>query len=103
MGYKIIKTERAERDLDRIVYYLVKSLGNPPAASALLDAIDKCYDELEDTPLIYERCSDPYLKAMGYRKAGIRNYIMVYKVDEESKTVTIMCFFHGSQDYEMLI
>jgi plasmid stabilization system protein ParE len=54
-------------------------------------------------PLMYEACRDPYLKSLGYRKAIINNYIMVYKVDEERETVYIMRFFHGKQDYEKLI
>ena len=53
--------------------------------------------------MMFEACSDPYLKALGYRKAGIKNYIMIYKVHEHSKTVSIMRFFHGRQDYEKLI
>lgn len=36
-------------------------------------------------------------------KAGIRNYIMIYKVNESKKEVIILRFFHGRQDYEKLI
>ena len=54
-------------------------------------------------PLMYEACHDPYLKELGYRKAVIRNYIMVYKVDKDVKAVYVMRLFHGRQDYEKLI
>ncbi len=103
MGYKIVKTELAERDLDRIIGYIVETLENRPAAAALLDSIDKCYDDLERMPLMYEACRDPYLRSLGYRRAGIHNYIMVYKVDQAQKTIYILRFFHGRQDYEKLI
>lgn len=33
----------------------------------------------------------------------IRNYIMIYQVDKDRKTVNILRFFHGKQDYEKLI
>ena len=54
-------------------------------------------------PLMYEACRDPYLNALGYRKAGIHNYVMVYKVDEAAKQVMILRLFHGKQDYAKLI
>ncbi len=103
MAYKLIRTDAFQRDLDAVIAYLVLCLENKPAAAALLDAIEKSYEELERMPLMFEACHDPYLKELGYRKAGIRNYIMVYKVDEERKTVDLMRLFHGRQDYEKSI
>ena len=103
MAYKIIETELGQKDLSDIVDYIVRSLENPSAVSSLLDEIEACYDNLEQFPMMFETCHDPYFKALGYRKAGIRNYIMIYKVHESTKTVSIMRFFHGRQDYEKLI
>ena len=103
MAYKIIETQRARQDLIDIVDYIVSTLANPPAAAALLDEAEACYDRLERHPLMFEVCHDPHLKAMGYRKAGVKNYIMIYKVDEAEKTVVVMRFFHGRQDYEKLL
>ena len=103
MAYKIIETELGQRDLGHIVDYIVHSLENPSAAAALLNEIEVCYDTLERHPMMFETCADPYLKALGYRKVGIRNYIMIYKVHEPTQTVFIMRFFHGRQNYEKLI
>jgi len=52
---------------------------------------------------MYERCHDVYLEKEGYRKAVIKNYMLVYKVDEAAKTVIIHRFFYGAQDYVKLI
>ncbi len=103
MAYKLIETDAFQRDLDAVIAYIVMSLENRPAAVALLNAIEKSYADLERMPLMYEACHDPYLKELGYRKAGVRGYIMVYKVDKERKTVNLMRLFHGRQDYENLI
>ena len=103
MAYKIIETEQAQQDLCDIVAYIVSALENRSAAAALLDEVEACYDHLERHPLMFEACHDPHLKALGYRKAGIKNYIMIYKVDEMIKTVAVMRFFHGRQDYEKLL
>lgn len=58
---------------------------------------------MEKMPLMYGFCIDPRLRALGYHKAIIKNYVMVYKVDESAKVVTILRFFYGRQDYEKLI
>lgn len=103
MAYKIVETELALQDLDRILAYIALALANPPAASDFADAVDACYSDLEEMPLMYGFCSDPRLRAMQYHKAVIKNYVMVYKVDEVEKAVHILRFFHGRQDYENLI
>lgn len=103
MGYKIIETELGQKDLSNIVDYIIRSLENPSAAAMFLDEVENCYDGLERLPMMFEACRDPHLKALGYRKAIIQNYIMIYKVHEPTKTVSIMRFFHSRQDYEKLI
>lgn len=103
MAYKLIKTDSFHRDLDAVIAYIALSLENRIAAASLLDAVEKSYDDIERMPLMYEACHDPHLKELGYRKAVIHNYIMIYRVDERAKTVYILRLFHGRQDYEKLI
>ena len=43
------------------------------------------------------------MEAEGYRKALIKNYVAVYKVSKETKTVSILRFFYGTQDYKKMI
>ncbi len=103
MAYKILKTDAFQRDLDAVIGYIVLSLKNRIAAVSLLDDIEKSYRDLEYMPLMYEACYDPCLKELGYRKVKIRNYIMIYKVNEDEKIVYIIRLFHGKQNYEKLI
>lgn len=103
MAYKLVRTDAFQRDLDAAIAYIVLSLENKIAAISLLDAVEKSYGDLECMPLMYEACRDPYLKELGYRKTLIHNYVMVYKVDEDTKTIFLMRFFHSRQDYEKLI
>ena len=103
MGYKLEITPPASEDLEEIIAYIARELGNPTAAAALLDEVDECYENLEAMPYMYEECRDPHLKALKYRRAVIRNYVMVYRVSENDKTVYILRFFYGSRDYEKLI
>lgn len=103
MTYNVVETELAVQDLDSIFSYLALSLANPAAASAFADAVEHCYSSLEQTPLMFEACRSPRLRALGYRKAVIKNYVMVYKIDQAAKTVVILRFFYGRQNYEKLI
>ena len=101
--YKLVITELAHQDLDRIVSYIVVQLSNSKAAGDFLDEVTACYGFLKSTPMMYERCQDRRLGQEGYRKAVIKNYVLVYKINEESKIVSIMRFFYGAQDYTKLI
>lgn len=101
--YKLNISELAHQDLDKIVSYIVVQLANPSAASDLLDEVDKCYGYLKSNPMMYAKCQDRRLGKEGYRKVSIKNYVLVYKINETSKTVNILRFFYGAQDYVELI
>ncbi len=101
--YKLFVSELAHQDLDRIVSYIAVQLANPRAAGDFLDEVDKCYGYLRNSPLMYAKCQDKRLEKEGYRKVLIKNYVLVYKIAETSKTVNILRFFYGAQDYVKLI
>lgn len=101
--YKLIITNLAHEDLENIVSYIAVQLANPIAAVNFLNEVEKCYSNLKNTPLMYERCHDAHLEKEVYRRATIKNYILVYKVDESAKIVMIHRFFYGAQDYVKLI
>lgn len=103
MAYKIKETELALQDLDNIISYIALTLANHVSATSFADEVEKCYSNLEKMPLMYGFCDDPLLRALGYHKAIIKNYVMVYNVDENEGTVNIMRFFHGRQDYPKMI
>lgn len=96
-------TELAQNDLDGIVDYIARHLANPIAAGNFLDEVDKCYSYLREDPFIYAKSSDAQLEKEGYRKATIKNYLLMFKVNESEKTVIIYRFFYGAQDYFKLL
>ena len=101
--YELQISQQAKNDLDDIIAYITLKLINPSAASALLDAVDDCYQHLRRMPYMYGECANARLKAKGYRRAVIKNYVMIYKVDDAAKTVMIMRFFYGARDYQRLL
>jgi len=101
--YNLLVTELAHQDLDNIVSYIAVQLANPKAAEDFLDEVTTCYGFLKNNPMMYERCQDRRLGKEGYRKAVIKNYVLVYKINEASQTISIMRFFYCTQDYMKLI
>lgn len=97
--YNLDVTDYAEEDLDSIIAYMVEKLFASQAAIDFADAVYDCYSQLEDNPYVYEQCSNSKLQKEGYRRAIIKNYILLYKIDEEMKQVIVHRFFYGGQDY----
>jgi len=57
---------------------------------------------LKSNPVKYSKCNDSRLEKEGYPKAIIKNYILVYKVDESNKTVVVLRFFYGAREFAKL-
>lgn len=101
--YELIVSELAHQDLDKIVAYIAVELANPTAASNFLDEVEQCYNYIKTNPLMYEKCQDKRLEKEGYRKVSVKNYLLLYKIDEASKIVSILRFFYAAQDYLRLV
>lgn len=97
--YKLNITKLADDDLDKIIEYISVDLANPSAATEFLTEVINCYEYLKTNPYIYAVADDRRLIKEGYRKALIKNYILVFKVDEELKTTTVYRFFYAARDY----
>ena len=55
---------------------------------------------MQETPEMYEFSQELLLRARGYRKFLIGNYVALYLVDTKNQKVWIARIFHGSQDYQ---
>ena len=92
-------TESAESDLDQITDYLSVALCNPQAAAAFLDEVEHVSDVLADKPELFPLCSDSKLAELGYRKATVWAYILIYEIDADAEVVRVLRFFHESENY----
>ena len=101
--YDLKITELAQSDLDGIVGYIALQLDSPAAAIAFLDEVEKCYSNLRSNPFIYAKSGDARLQKEGYRKALIKNYILMFKVNEDENAVVIYRVFYGARDYFKLL
>jgi plasmid stabilization system protein ParE len=103
MAYKVQVSDTAEGEIDGILTYLVDELKSPDAARSFYDDVLKCYRVLEENPYIYSLCLDEMLARQGYRRAVIKNYIIVYQIAEDEPLVKVISVVHGSRDYANLL
>ena len=99
MAYNLIVTDEMDKLLENCVNYILRKFKNEQAASHLLDEVEKIYDEIEDNPGIYPVSADPFLAALTYHEAVLRdmNYKIIYKYDDE--TVYILGIYHDLENY----
>ncbi|MDR0489901.1 MAG: type II toxin-antitoxin system RelE/ParE family toxin [Oscillospiraceae bacterium] len=103
MEFKLDITDSAHKDFNDIVTYIAETLCAPAAAAHFMEAVEKCYDNLKARPLMYAAADMPELAEKGYRRAPVKNYLILYKVDETAKIVRVHRFFYGSRNYIDLI
>lgn len=97
--YKVVISPSANADLFNALKYIAYELENPQAAAKLADGVDKCYADLEELPAAHELCRDPVLRRLGYRRYSVGNYLVIFRIIEESHEVRVVHVFHATQDY----
>jgi toxin ParE1/3/4 len=103
MIYKLVVSKEADEDIEDIVLYIVSELNNPSAASAFLDDVEKSYNNIVEKPAMYSLCNDYRLRNGGYRKIVIKNYLILYRINEDDKMVIVVRVVYGGRNYSELI
>lgn len=88
--YSVKLMDRALRDLDSIYAYIAGSLLEPKTALALVDSIEQAIYTLGSMPC---RCPKRRVGAYankGYRQLLVKNYTVIYRIDEAAKTVIVV-------------
>ena len=88
--YEVRLMNQALQDLDEIYGYIASSLQEPEVAAELLDALESEILSLEYLPY---RCSERRTGSFahsGYRQLMVKNYIVIYRIDEAQKQVLIV-------------
>ncbi|MDR3263012.1 MAG: type II toxin-antitoxin system RelE/ParE family toxin [Clostridiales bacterium] len=99
MKRTIIVTEPATNDLKDIVSYIAAD--SVSRALKMHDVIMERLHLLEANPNIGGYPKTKKLKAEGYRKLIIENYIVMYRLSELKKNeIYIIRVFHGAMNYE---
>lgn len=98
--YDVLISPAAKADLDEIIRYIVLELENPIAAQTLSDKVDERLSDLEVMPGKFSFCKDPILRAQGYHAVTANDYVLIYRILEDSSAVWIVHIYHTLQNYE---
>jgi len=97
--YRVKFSPSAGEEMDKIYQYIFDTLNAPMAAENLIEEIEKKTMRLERMPYSCPAVDDELLKAKGYRKLVVNNYIALYVVSEHEKIVTIMHVVYSASNY----
>lgn len=70
---------------------------------SITDAVKDCYDRLKKHPMMYALADMPELAEKDFRRAPVKNYLILYQVNEAAKVVYIHRIFYGARNYIELI
>ena len=102
-SYSLRFTPKASEDLESIYSYISNNLSAPVAADDLIYKMEIDILRLKDFPYSCSYVIDESLKARGYRKLIIDNYIVFYLVNKMDKQVVIMRILYGAQNYKEIL
>lgn len=101
--YKIIYLPEAKNDMLKVSRYIANNLKSPQAARNLLKKIDSSIELLKNFPYSYPLF---YLKkplSKEFRILPVKNFAIMYIVDESDKVVEIQAIIYSKRDLEAVI
>lgn len=97
--YKVIITLTAYKEINRIYDYITEDLYAECAESRLMQKIEQEIQRLKRAPRIHSKIPKYDELKRKYRRIVIKNYVILYTIDEENKTVYISHMYYGGRNY----
>ena len=98
--YKVLFRNLAEQDVIETLTYIKKKLKNPQAAAALSKALKDAVKSLTTMPYINPVMFPAFPLKREIRTKLVKNYLVLYSVNEEKKTVTIERVLYARKDLD---
>lgn len=100
MKWTVFYTNTAEQDLRSIYEYIANTLCAPDTAKNLTRQIMDEISSLDEMPNRYAKYDKEPWKDRGLRFFSVKNYVIFYLPNEETKTVYIIRIMYGGRDIE---
>jgi addiction module RelE/StbE family toxin len=97
-AYEVLLSPKALRDLDAIYAYVAQTFLEEGTAQALIDALETGIFSLEQLPY---RCPERTVGAYankGYRQLFIKNYTVIYRIEEVEKRVIVVTVVYSRRN-----
>jgi len=96
--YHIEVSALAQNDLTKIVRYIQERLHEPGTARKMYQMIKREILSLDRMPERYPLLDEERCRALGVRKMLIKNYLVLYLVDQDRSRVQIARIIYAGRD-----
>ncbi len=97
--YKVIITPTALKEINKIYEYITEELYIENAAKILMKKIEEKIQNLKYEPKIYTEIEKTDELKRIYRRIMIKNYVILYTIDEEKKKVYVSHMYYSRRNY----
>ena len=97
--YHVGMTDEARRNLENIFRYVAKNLQEPGTAASLIDELEAGLLPLSSMP---QRCPERQIgiyAGKGYRQLFIKNYTIIFRVEEMTRQVIILTIRYSRSNF----
>ena len=98
MEYTVKLTPHAIVQIQETIAYISKVLLVPETAKAWSDYLQKEISGLNTMPARFSPVDDEPWRSRGYLKMPVKNFIVYYYTDDETKTVWVTAVVYGRRD-----
>ena len=98
MEYSVKLTPHAIVQIQETIAYISKVLLVPETAKAWSDYLQKEISGLNKMPARFSAVDEEPWRSRGYRKMLVKNFIVYYYADDETKTVWVTAVVYGRRD-----
>lgn len=93
--YNVMLSPKALRDIDSIYEYIANTLVEPNTALQLVNEIETAIRSLSSLPNRGAVRKVGAYANQGYRQLLVKNYLIIYRVDEVKKEVLVVTVQHS--------
>ncbi len=97
--YEVEFTDDCIEEMDEIYNYISKELVANTAAKKLINQVKQDVLALEISPMLYMKIDKKDKFEREYRRMVVKNYVILYTIDEENKKVYISHMYYGRRNY----
>ncbi|MCL2354608.1 MAG: type II toxin-antitoxin system RelE/ParE family toxin [Oscillospiraceae bacterium] len=97
--YKLIFTAESRNEIKKIYNYISKELYAEGAAKELMEKIEESVNNLKHFPFMHQKVDKYGGVNKEYRRVVVKNFIIIYDIEKDNKTVYIDHIFYGGSNY----
>lgn len=97
--YKVIITPTAIKEISRIYEYISENLYAEKAAKNLMKQVEEEVQKLKYAPKIHTKIEKLDELQRSYRRIVIKNYVILYTIDENTEAVYISHMYYAKRNY----